>query len=91
MISQDSQAVQNVFASQHSALLKELEAESICNAWYESELLLAGKAGYQTSTTKSIQEMTAPNDDDILLIEALITLCARPAEVQAYGYSFRVV
>ena len=80
---QDSQALHNVFASQHGALLKELEAERLRNAWYESELVLARKAGYQTSTTKSIQEIVALNDEDTSLIKALITLRARLAEVQA--------
>lgn len=83
MTSQDSQALHNVFASQHGALLRELEAERLRNAWYESELVLARKAGYQTSTTKSIQEIVAPNGEDTTLIEALITLRARLAEVQA--------
>lgn len=80
---QDSQALHNAFASQHGALLKELEAERLRNAWYESELVLARKAGFQQSTTKGVQITTAPNDEDTPLIEALITLRARLAEVQA--------
>lgn len=80
---QDLQALHNVLATQHDALLKELEAEKVRRAWYESELVLAHKAGYQPSTSKSIQGMTAPNDEDALLIEALITLRAHLSEVQA--------
>ncbi len=79
---QDSQAFHNAFASQHGALLKELEAERLRNAWYESELVLARKAGFQPSTTKGVQMTAAPNDEDTPLIEALITLRARLAEVQ---------
>lgn len=83
VINQDLQALQNVVASQHDALLKELEAEKLRSAWYESELALAHKAGYQPTTSKSVQETTAPNDEDALLIEAFITLRAHLAEVQA--------
>lgn len=82
VINQDLQALHNVLASQHDALLKELETEKIRSAWYESELVLAHKAGYQLTTSKIDQETTAPNDEDALLIEALITLRAHLAEVQ---------
>lgn len=84
VINQDPQTLHNTFASQRGALLKELEAERLRNAWYESELALARKAGFQASKTKDVQVMTAPNDEDASLIEALITLRARLAEVQAF-------
>lgn len=83
VINQDSQALNNVLVGQHGALLKDLQAERLRNAWYESELVMARKAGYQPSTSKSVQDTTASNDEDTPLIEALITLRARLAEVQA--------
>lgn len=83
VVNQDSQTLHDVLANQHEALLKELEAEKLRSAWYESELILAHKAGYQPTTSRSVQETTAPNDEDAPLIEALITLHTRLAEVQA--------
>lgn len=83
VVNQDSQALHDVLASQHDALLKELESEKLRSAWYESELILAHKAGYQPTTSRSVQETTTPNDEDAPLIEALITLHTRLAEVQA--------
>lgn len=83
VINQDLQPLHNVLASQHGALLKELEAEKLRSAWYESELVLAHKAGYQPPSSRSVQETTSLNDEDAPLIEALITLRARLAEVQA--------
>lgn len=82
VLNQDSQALHDELASRHDSLLKELEAEKLRSAWCESELILARKAGYQPTTSGSVQETTAPNDEDAPLIEALITLHTRLAEVQ---------
>ena len=72
--------------SQHAALLKEFEEAKNQNAWYASELALARKAGYQPNTTQSpsLDEKSASSfrDEDKPLIEALITMRARLAEVQ---------
>lgn len=72
--------------SQHEALLKEFEAAKSRNAWYASELSLARKAGYQQHSSQSpiLDEKAASSfgDEDKPLIEALITMRARLAEVQ---------
>lgn len=72
--------------SQHEALLKEFEAAKSRNAWYASELSLARKAGYQQHSSQNpiLDEKAASSfgDEDKPLIEALITMRARVAEVQ---------
>lgn len=72
--------------SQHESLLQEFEAAKSRNAWYASELSLARKAGYQQHPSQSpiLDEKAASSfgDEDQPLIEALITMRARLAEVQ---------
>ena len=72
--------------SQHEILSKEFEAAKSRNAWYASELSLARKAGYQQRSSQSpvLDEKAASSfgDEDKPLIEALITMRARLAEVQ---------
>lgn len=72
--------------SRHEALLKEFEAAKNRNAWYASELALARKAGYQQRSSQSppLDEKAASSfgDEDKPLIEALITMRTRLAEVQ---------
>lgn len=71
---------------QHQALLKEFEAAKSRNAWYASELSLARNAGYQQHSSQSpiLDEKAASSfgDEDKPLVEALITMRARLAEVQ---------
>lgn len=72
--------------AQHAALLKEFEAAKNRNAWYASELALARKAGYPPNSSPSppLDEQSASlfRDEDKSLVEALITMRARLAEVQ---------
>lgn len=72
--------------TQNENLLEELEASRSRNAWYASELALARKAGYQQNTLKSTLDEGAIQsfgDDDKPLVEALIAMRSRLAEVQA--------
>lgn len=60
----------------HEALMKELEAVKSKNAWYASELALAKKAGYGTSSSPTIDERATMNfaDEDRPLMEAFMTM-----------------
>ena len=72
--------------TQHQQLLEELEAATSRNAWYESELALARKSGYQPNSSRSptFDEKTTQSfgDDERPLIEALIAMRAQLAEIQ---------
>jgi hypothetical protein len=74
--------------SQHNnELSKELEAAKSRNAWLASELALARKSGYNTSSSggNSLLDQQAANlfdDDDRPLIEALLEMKAELARVQ---------
>jgi len=52
----------------HEALMKELEAVKSKNAWYASELALAKKSGYGSSSSPTIDERATVNfaDEDRL-------------------------
>ncbi|KAI2639372.1 hypothetical protein GGS21DRAFT_538111 [Xylaria nigripes] len=73
--------------SQTVALLKELDAARNRNAWYSSELELARKAGYTSSTTLSPalegRGLETFDDDDKPLIEALLAMRQELANVQS--------
>lgn len=67
--------------------LKELEAARSRNVWYASELALARKAGFQQqrlSQGPGLSERATPSfvDEDKPLMEALVALRAKLAEVQ---------
>ena len=72
--------------SQYQELIQELESTKSRNTWYASELALARKSGYQTSSSQSptLDDRAAQSfsDNDRPLIEALITVRAQLAEVQ---------
>lgn len=67
-------------------VLKELEAARSRNVWYASELALARKAGFQQrwSQGPGLSERATPSfvDEDKPLIEALVALRTKLAEVQ---------
>ena len=67
-------------------LLKELEAARSRNAWYASELALARKAGFQQRLSQGpgLSERATPSfvDEDKPLLEALVALRTKLAEVQ---------
>lgn len=67
-------------------VLKELEAARSRNVWYASELALARKAGYQQRLSQGpgLSERATPSfvDEDKPLIEALVALRSKLAEVQ---------
>lgn len=67
-------------------LLRELEAARSRNAWYASELALARKAGYhqRLSQGPGLSERATPTfiDEDKPLVEALVAMRAKLAEVQ---------
>ena len=67
-------------------LLKELEAARSRNVWYASELALARKAGFQQRLSQGpgLSERATPSfvDEDKPLIEALVALRTKLAEVQ---------
>lgn len=73
-------------ASQHEALIAELESARSRNAWYESELTLARKSGYQPKNpdVPLLDEKGAHafSEDDQPLVEALIAMRSQLAEVQ---------
>ena len=68
------------------ALLKELEAAKGRNAWYASELALARKAGYHTTsaTSPTFDERAVSqfSDDDRPLIEAFMNMRAELGKMQ---------
>ena len=72
--------------SQQEALVQEFEAARHRNAWLASELALARKAGYHqnSSQTPALDEKSASSfgEEDKPLIEALIAMRTRLAEVQ---------
>lgn len=67
-------------------LMKDLEAARSRNAWYASELALARKAGFQQRLSQGpgLSERATPSfvDEDKPLIEALVALRTKLAEVQ---------
>lgn len=67
-------------------LLKELEAARSRNVWYASELALARKAGFQQRLSQGpgLSERATPSfiDEDKPLMEALVALRSKLAEVQ---------
>jgi hypothetical protein len=67
-------------------LAKELEVARNRNAWYESELALARRAGYNQTPTQSkfLDDQAAQSfgDDDRPLIEALVAMKTELADVQ---------
>ena len=71
---------------QYDHLMRELEQTKQRNAWYESELALARKSGYQIRSTDSpVMDERATDvfgDDDKPLIEALLKMKAELARVQ---------
>ncbi|KUI59872.1 Tip elongation aberrant protein 1 [Cytospora mali] len=73
--------------SQTVVLLKELDAARNRNAWYASELELARKSGYvPNASLGSVLDSRAAetfDDDDMPLIEALLTMRTEVANVQA--------
>lgn len=72
--------------SRQEALMKDFEAEKTRCSWYASELALARKAGYQQILSKSpiLQEAAELffGEEEMPLIEALVAIRARLAEVQ---------
>ena len=72
--------------SKQEELSRELERVRSRNAWYASELALARKAGYQCHSAPgpALSQRATPSfgDEDKQLIEALIAMRARLAEVQ---------
>ncbi|KHN98810.1 Kelch-type beta propeller [Metarhizium album ARSEF 1941] len=72
--------------SQTVALLKELDSSRNRNAWYASELELARKSGYVSSTAMAPLDAKAAetfDDDDRPLIEALLAMRTELANVQS--------
>ena len=80
-------ATDKIFEEKVEKLTMELEAAKSRNAWYESELALARKAGYNQATTRHsvLEDKSAQSfdDDEKPLVQALIAMKAELAEVQS--------
>ena len=68
--------------SQQQKLLQELESNKSRNAWYQSELALAKKAGYHPQPSQNSGLDQSFDEDERPLIEALVAVRAQLAEVQ---------
>jgi len=75
-----------VLNQQSNGLVRELEAAKSKNAWYASELTLARKAGYRSSTNEGYvsEERSTDNirDDEKPMLEALLRMRSELVRVQ---------
>lgn len=70
-------------SQQNDELLKELEFMRSRNAWYESELSLARKAGYRAGGESALQDNENISEEERPLLEALIQMKAELDRVQS--------